>query len=327
RVIGHSGDGEGSHAEMRLLPDEGIGLFTALNSDGSVQGMMPAAFTLRADLFEQFMDRYFPAPAAAQEPTVSTAKEHARLAAGEYVWSRRQTGDFQEALFLVTRFVGLELTIRANADGTIQTSPLLSFDKNGRSQTWREVGPFVWRQVGGDAHLVMNVRDGDVQSVVSDGAASVWVNLRVPFLWSAGLNVPLLLLATGALLLTVLLWPVAAIVRHRYGRTLQLAGPEGRAYRLTRIAAVVGVLYMLGWTIALVADFASTVGSAPWIRAIQLIGLLCIGGAGLAVWNVWLTWRGGRSGWAKAWSLVLALSLLYLVWFSFAFHLISLRIG
>lgn len=327
RALGHSGDGEGAHAEMKLLPDENVGIFIAVNSDGSMHGILPAAFMLRATLFEQFVDRYFPTPVAPLAPTVSTAKEHARLAAGEYVWSRQQKGDFQEALSLIIRFIALKPYIRANADGTIETAAFLTLERNGRAQTWREVGSFVWREVGGDAHLVMKVQDGQVQSVWSDQVASFWTNLRVPYLWSAGLNVPLLGLATGALLLTVLLWPVAAIVRRRYGRTLQLAQREGRAYRLTRFAAALGVLYILGWVIALAADFASKAGAEPWIRLIQLIGLFCVAGAAVAIWNAWLTLRSKRSVWAKLWNLVLALALLYLVWFSFAFHLISARLN
>jgi CubicO group peptidase (beta-lactamase class C family) len=326
RVIGHSGDGEGFHAEMRLLPEQNVGLFIAMNSDGVIQGILPAAFTLRAMLLEQFMDRYFPTPAAAEEPTVPTAKEHARLAAGEYVWSRQQKGDFQEAFALIARFTALKVTIRDHPDGTIETPALVSF-KSGPPQTWREVGPFVWREVGGNGYLVMKVQDGQVESFASDAIASAWVNLRVPYLWSAGLNVPLLALAAGALLVIVLLWPAGVIVRRHYGLPPELAGRDRRAYRLTRIAAVLGLLYLLGWAIALAADFASIRGAWPWIRLIQLVGLFCVAGAAIAVWNAWRTWRRAGSWWARVWSLVPALGLVELVWFSFAFHLISLSLS
>ena len=326
RVIGHSGDGEGSHAEMKLLPDENIGLFLAVNSDGAVQSFLPAAFTLRTMLFERFVDRYFPAPPPPQEPTAVTAREHAKLVAGEYAWSRQQRGDWQEAIGLIGRFA-FDPKIRANADGTIETPAYLSFDHLGRSQTWREVAPFVWREVGGDARLVMNVRDGKVESVWSDQAASFWVDLKVPTVWSASLNVPLLGLATGVLVVTVLLWPVAAIVRRHYGPSVPVAYRDTRADRLARLAAVVGVLYLLGWVLALIADLASAVGAEPWIRLIQLVGLFSVAGAGIAVWNSGLTWRSARSVWAKVWSALLALALVYLAWFSFAFHLISVRLN
>ena len=326
RVIGHSGDGEGAHAEMKLLPDQGVGIFTAVNSDGVVEGFLPAAFTLRAELFERFVDRYFPTPPAADEPTVATAKEHARLAAGEYVWSRQQKGDFQEALSLIGRFA-LKPVIRANDDGTIETTPFMTFEESGRTQRWREVGAFVWREVGGDAHLFMNVSDGKVRAVWSDQVPAFWVGLPVPDLMSARLNVPLLGLATLSLLATVLLWPVVAVLRRRTGTSMEWPAAERRADRLTRIAAALGVLYMAGWAVAMIADYASTVGAEPRIRVIQAIGLICVVGAAIAVWNVVLTWRGKRGAGAKGWSVVMALALLYLAWFSFAFHLISGRLN
>ena len=325
RIIGHSGDGEGAHAEMKLLLDQNVGIFAAINSDGATQGLLPAAFAVRTMLTEQFMDRYFPAQIA-DEPTIASAQEHARLAAGEYVWSRQPKGDFQEALFLIGRFLALKLTVRARDDGTIETSPEFTLQPN--PQVWREVRPFVWREVGGRAHLLMKVQDGKVQAVWTDALPSFWINLRVPAALSAGRNVPLLLAAMSVLWLTVILWPVAAAIRRRYGVVLQLDEQARRAFLWSRLAALAGMLYTLGWLIAMAADFASIDGAAPWIRLIQLIGIACVAGAGIAVWSVWRTWRLPRVSWpSRVWSLVLALALMYLAWFSFAFHLISARIN
>jgi hypothetical protein len=326
RVIGHSGDGEGQHADMRLLPDLNLGVFTAVNSDGTSDGGLPAGFHLRQRLFEQFMDRYFPAPPAADEPTAPTAIDHARLAAGEYVWSRRQKGDYQEALGLITRYLGLTLTITANPDGTIVTSPFMTLARDGKAQTWRETGPFVWREVGGDAHLVMKVEDGRVRSVWPDGTPTSWLNLRVPFLFSAGFNVPLLGLTFVLLLVMTLSWPIEVFLRRRRGalpeddRTRLLA-------RLTRAACALGVVYLLGWATAMALDFPSTVGAERLVRVIQLLGLLCVAGAVVSAGNLWRAWRGAHGAWRRAHGLVATLALGYLAWFSFAFHLISVRIN
>ena len=326
RVIGHSGDGEGAHALMNLLPDEKIGVFIAMNSDGSVEDLFPAAFAVRAMLFERFVDRYFPASIAPELPTTTTAAQHARLAAGEYLWSRQQKGDFQEALGLVSRFLGLKPYIRSNADGTIVTAPSLTFEPSGRDQTWREVDSFVWQEVGGRARLVMGVADDAVKSVWSNASPSFLIGLRVPTIWSARLNVPLLGLAGLTLVLAVLLPPVAAAIRRHYGAQLELPLAERSALRLSRIAVAIGVLYLFGWVIVLIGDLASRVGSEPWIRLVQALGLLCIPAAGVAAWNAWLTWRSKRGLWAKVSRSATAISLGYLVWFSFAFHLISARI-
>ena len=61
--------------------------------------------------------------------------------------------------------------------------------------------------------------------------------------------------------------------------------------------------------------------------AAQVLGLLTVVGATIALWNAVLVGGGARSAWAKIGSLLPALALLYLVWFSFAFHLISLRLN
>ena len=47
----------------------------------------------------------------------------------------------------------------------------------------------------------------------------------------------------GALLLTVLAWPVSALVRRHYGVPYALQGRDARAHRLVRIAA----LAVAGW--------------------------------------------------------------------------------
>ncbi|MEO7963150.1 MAG: serine hydrolase domain-containing protein, partial [Gemmatimonadaceae bacterium] len=236
RVLGHSGDGEGAHAELKFLPDERLGFFLAVNSDGAMNGFMPASFTLRATLFESFVDRYFPSLGTPQEPTTATAKEHAKLMAGEYAWSRQQRGDFQEAIGLIGRFA-LGTSVRANDDGTIQTPPYLTFEKNWRTQTWREVAPFIWREVGGEARLVTRMREGKVEALWTDQMPSFWIGLRVPTLYSAALTIPSLAVSTVALLVSVLAWPVAAFVRRRRGVKLQLSGVDAKAARLTSIAA------------------------------------------------------------------------------------------
>jgi hypothetical protein len=96
---------------------------------------------------------------------------------------------------------------------------------------------------------------------------------------------------------------------------------ETLASRLTSLSAIVAIVYGVGWIILL--SSLSRVGIDPWIRLVQCIGLLCVAGIAMSVWNVWLTFKGRRSLWCKAWSILLSVGLMEVVWFSFAFHLIS----
>jgi hypothetical protein len=59
---------------------------------------------------------------------------------------------------------------------------------------------------------------------------------------------------------------------------------------------------------------------------IQLIGLLTVPGLAVAVWNAWLTCTNHRTWWISAWSIVIPLALLALLWFSFAFHVICISL-
>ena len=53
-----------------------------------------------------------------------------------------------DAFFLLVR-----IPITDQGDGTIETPGLLN--RNGLTRAWREVAPFVWREVGGTAGWVI----------------------------------------------------------------------------------------------------------------------------------------------------------------------------
>jgi CubicO group peptidase (beta-lactamase class C family) len=324
RIITHDGDLSGFHSDLQLLLDDGVGFFTSVNSDGTGR-LIGAAYAMRASLFSQFMHRYFPAAPPRPEPTLSSAKEHAKLAAGEYQMSRRPGGNLMDAFFLLVR-----IPITDKGDGTIETPGLLNLH-TGRPRDWREVAPFVWREIGGTARLDMDVEHRKVRAWVTDDIGSSFVLLPVPYWYSAALNLPLLAFAAAVLVLQTLLWPVAALVRRRYGQRLALQGHDGRAFRLTRIAAAVGAAYLLGWVILGIAIAAGAIsfdaGIDPWIRAIQLVGLLIVPGLAVAVWNAWLRCTEHRAWWLTAWSILIPLALLALLWFSFAFHAICLSLS
>jgi hypothetical protein len=323
RIIDHGGDATASHSDMELLLDDGVGFFSSVNSNGP-GGFLNAAYAVRASLFHQFMDRYFPPPPEPDEPTASTANADAQKASGEYEMSRRPYRSFMAAMFLAAR-----VWIRANSDGTIETSAFINFE-HGRPQEWREIGPFEWREVGGRERLDMKVVDGRVKGWLPRDLASFLLE-PVPYILSAALNLPLLAAAAVILLLATLMWPIAAIVRRKYRRPLQLEPRQARARRLTHYAALIGIVFLLSWVVLLMAAGANPAALStaldPWIRLIQLIGLACVAGAAVTVWNAWITFRGQRDWWAKVSSVILALALLDLVWFSFAFSLISVHLN
>jgi CubicO group peptidase (beta-lactamase class C family) len=314
RVIGHDGDATGYHADMQLLIDDGVGFFTVVNSDGS-GGLIGASYGLRVRLFHQFMDRYFPGPPEPDEPTLSTARDHARLVAGEYEMSRRPDGDFMRALYLAAR-----IRIRALDDGTIETPALLNFEQ-GRPGRWREVAPFSWRSVDGPERLDMKVENGRVVTWLPRDLSTFQL-LPVPAWRSARINLPLLVGSAVVLLLASLGWLVATVQRRR-------AWPApGKA---VRIAGSIGLLYLGCWAALLLAVAAGITGFDPrldpWIRAVQLVGLGTVAAAVVSLWaTAKLVTRPAPTG-IRLFAIAITLALADVVWFSFVFTLISPRLN
>ena len=87
RVIGHEGDTRVFHSILRLLPDENVGIFVAVNSAGRDE----AGRAIRLDVSDAFIDRYFPrqTPPHARVPE-DVARAHAALLVGHYDSSQRE---------------------------------------------------------------------------------------------------------------------------------------------------------------------------------------------------------------------------------------------
>ncbi len=328
RILWHGGDIAGFHAALHLLPDDHVGFFVGVNSNGLPKGVLNAANEIRTVLFHRFMDRYFPAPPAPTEPTeptLPTARAHGRLIAGEYDLSARPSGDYQEALFLLQRYA-LGLRIELLGDGTISTPGFLSFE-DGRPKRWHEVAPFVWRQVNGTARLRADVRDGRVRGVWPDDLPSVYLMQPVSPVASAGLNVPLFLGAVVVVAAAGLAWPIGWVARRTLGVTGPWTGTDRPARTAFRAATALAVAFLLGWMMVVASDLPSRAGTDGWVRLVQVVGVAFVVATVAAMLTLRQTWRTPVPRWVRIGRTVTALALLELVWFSFAFHLLSVHLN
>jgi hypothetical protein len=327
RIIGHGGDVPGFHSDMNLFLDRGVGLYIAYNSDGKDD----ASFNVRMALLQQFTDRYFPQPLP-DEPTAPTALEHGRMlaAAGPYEASRRSDSNF----FSLAALLG-QLDVEVGKDGTISVAEFTGVD--GQPKRWREVGPYLWREEGGRQRLAARIESGSVKFFSPEPFASILVLQPVPG-WRLGAwNLPLLLGAIAVLLITVIAWPIRWAIRRR--RTASAVGaPVGiaafateRIGRWTCAVALVDLVFVLGWIPIITADDATAAvhdgRMDPWIMLLQAIGVLGVAGAAIAAYNCWLTLRSAAGLRSKVWSVAVAVACLAIVWFAFAFHLITFSVA
>ena len=316
RAIAHGGDTQWFHSDLQLFPDDGVGIFVSMNSSGR-DG---ATGHIRQALVRGFADRYLPGdPAPAEGVSKEEAKLHAQQIAGIYASSRRPDSNFMS----LANVLG-PIKVVANEDGTISVT--LALGPGGAPKKWREVAPYLWQDTASADRLAADVVDGEVTRFSMEPYAPIMVFQQLPA-WRA-LVMPLLVASLVILLLTVLAWPVSALVRRYYGTPYRLAGMDARAHRLVRIAALLVLVAMGGMLALVVSMFGNLALTSPatdgLIIALRLFAMVVLPlGAAVAVWNAWHVLRGRRRILAKLWALLLALACLFLLWIGFANHVIG----
>ncbi|MET0809067.1 MAG: serine hydrolase domain-containing protein [Pseudoxanthomonas sp.] len=316
RAIAHGGDTMYFHSDLELFLDDGVGIFVSMNSSGR-DG---ATGIIRGALVRGFADRYLPGPKTRPATLdAAQAKLHTQQMVGHYDSSRRP----QSNLLSLVNMLG-QVKVVANEDGTISVP--LAMGANGVPKKWREVSPYLWQDVAGSDRLAADVVDGKVVRFSMEPYAAIMVFERLSA-WRA-LSLPLLVASLTVLLLTVLAWPVSALVRRRYRVPYGLSGSDARAHRLIRLTALAVLLSIggtIGFVVAMLGDLEMTgSGSDLWINALRLLATVVLPvGAAISVWNAWLLLRSRRLWLAKLWAVLVALSCLFLLWIGFANHLIG----
>jgi CubicO group peptidase (beta-lactamase class C family) len=316
-VIAHLGDTQYFHTSLHLFLKEGVGFYVSFNSPGK-EG---AAGGLRGALFEDFADRYFPVDEKETSVDSKAAASHAALLKGKWVNSRGSQSSFLAALGLVG-----QAKVGVNAKGELVT-PFNGL--NGKPLQWVETAPFVWRATGAShERLAAKVVDGRAVRFSIDGISPFMVFERATWYQDSAWLLPLLCASLAALALTAINWPVAAIVRRRFGAKLALDGKSLKAYRVSKITAILLLAAMGIWAATLVSMIKdiNNLGSKfdSTVRFAQIFGIVVfIGGFAVMLWHLRTVWSGGRRWPAKLWSIVLALAAFFVLWVAVAFKLIG----
>jgi CubicO group peptidase (beta-lactamase class C family) len=312
RIIGHGGDTELFHSDLHLILDSNVGFFVSYNSAGKGE------VSSRTILFEKFLDRYFPyTPPPAGK--VDNPKADAAAIAGLYKVSRRSDSSFVHLLTLVG-----ETKVFPNDDGTISVADLKT--PGGEPKKFEEIQPFLYREVHGQ-DLVGFKKDasGNWQFQMD---YPFFIFQRVGLLENKVFNFGLLIFGLVVVLLTVLLWPVGALIRKHYSRPLELNLAERRQRLLVRLVCLLFLVLLIGWVVAIsLTDSITALNSLPPLIIIfGLLGLVCAIGTIFVVLNAVHSWRtSGRWIWDKLHDLLLALACLSLVWFLFTWKLLSFK--
>jgi hypothetical protein len=275
-------------------------------------GKNGAAHSLREELLQEFLDRYYPV-APKNLPTASTAKQHGAIMAGHYVSSRAGGFNFLRLAALLG-----ETTVAVDKDGNLVASSIT--DLSGSPRKWREVGPHLWKEVNGSDYLqAIPDGNGGIKMFSITPFAPIIEFLPAPASLNAGWIFPVGGAALLILLIAALGWPIVALVRRRYKYQSDVSGRALTLHRVARGTAWLFMILTVGWFLVLTAvnnDLTALNGGLDiWMRLLQLVLIVAIVGTIGAIWNAWNVASAPGRHWVRTiWAVLIALAAAFLVW-------------
>lgn len=315
RIIGHGGDTIYFHSDLHLVLDAGVGFFVSYNSAGRGDN------SPRTPLWKHFLDRYFPfTPPEVQK--LSSAPADARTVSGYYMSSRRS----QSTMLDVSNSFE-ELHVVPDSDGDIKVFPFR--DLNGQTRRWREIAPLVYREVDGQDRIAFQ-KDAEGRLELRINFPAI-IFQRVGFLDGSPWNRFVLYFCLTILVLTVVSWPIAWLVRRHYGFKLDLT-PAQRRWRLAiKLVCAIDVIFVVAVfaTVSSVDELTVLSGKLdPILLSLQVVGLIGAIGALVVILATLVMWRGQNLWKGTRWlNLIIVLACIGFTWFLIHWNLINFNMN
>lgn len=317
RSIGHGGDTVSFHSNLHLILDANVGLFVSYNSAGR------AEIDPRGSLFDSFMGRYFPA-APPNDPVLASASQDAQSVAGTYEVSRR----FETNVLAVTTVLG---ETKVTADPKDNTISLAGFKGlNQQPLHFREISPMVFREVDGNAKVAFVNNATGRRVAYIDYPFMVYQQVN-DTLDKQAVNYVIIGFGLCVIALTLLLWPIGAMIRKHYGKPLTLEPGAKRLRMLVRIVCFAVVIFVVGLLIFVSrTDNPSGLSERGdmGLHLLQVVGLLAGLGSLIAIYNSLKSWSDGQQWfWNKIWNTFLAVGCVGFFWFIYHWHLLNFHLS
>ncbi len=314
RIIGHGGDLNYFHSDMHLIPEKGLGFFVSYNSSGKGE------LDVRTALWTEFLNRYFPAP---QAKTEAGRKTDISAFEGKYISSRRAETTILRALWWVLA----EASVTQNADGTIEVDGIKDF--SGQPRRWLNLGNGQFRESSGDQLLVFKPdASGNLELVTEDPTE---IQQRVP--WNRNKTVLSVALGFVALVfaLTIIFWPIVALVRKHYGRQLELTPVQRRLRLVTKLTCVLDLVVLLAFAGTMVYGFSNLTLFSDhfdwWFRLLQLLFVATFILTLVILYASFQLWRNTRkTWWSTTYTAGLILASFIFLWFTAASKIVQISL-
>jgi CubicO group peptidase (beta-lactamase class C family) len=315
RIIAHGGDTVYFHSDLVLVPDAHIGYFLSYNSLGNNVGGG------RSEVWRAIVYRYFSNPGEPKSDVdANTQKSDGRKVSGVYDGTRRGETTFLKLIALLSQF-----RVSSDKDGVLT----IEGEKNqsGELKKWKEIAPLVYDEIDGLEKIAFRREaSGTVREMLPFPA--IYEGQRVP--WYATKTFVGVAIGGNLLLvvLTVLLWPVAVLVRKKYERPLFSAKTDRVLYVVSRVVCLGELIFVLAPVIMFSQGLEHIVilGDAinPWLRALHIFGWILMAGIVLLIIAAARFARlPGHGLWFRAHAILLAIGGIAFAVFAWQYHLLD----
>jgi CubicO group peptidase (beta-lactamase class C family) len=135
KIYGHGGDTVWFHSMTAMMPEQGLGLFVAFNTDSGARA--------RSEFSPTFFDHYFPRMLPKEPPAPKDRRASVERFSGTYFPARSSFSDAAKTNRLMSA-----LTLSVDADGYLAGSIGGDFGR------WRQIEPLLFQQVDGKRRIV-----------------------------------------------------------------------------------------------------------------------------------------------------------------------------
>jgi hypothetical protein len=202
-------------------------------------------------------------------------------------------------------------------------------DFNGQIKRWQEIAPLVYRAVDGQERIAFEkAANGQWQLRINFPAI---IYQRTGFLNSYPWNRSVLYYGLAVLCLTLILWPLAFVVRRHYGFKLDLTPQQRRLRLVVKLVCAIDVAFVLGLLLTLILPDDVTLLSGAldaWFLLFQVVGLIGAAGTLVVLYATFRLWRAPNLWSGVRWiNLLISLGCLAFTWFVIHWRLINFNMN
>ena len=189
-------------------------------------------------------------------------------------------------------------------------------DLNGQPKKWQEIRPFVFQEVDGQDLLIFKKMENPSRYRIII-PFPFFVYDAAPWYLNSKFVTTVLVFTIGIFLLTLILWPVAAIIRRYYGKRLELEPSQSSFRRWTKLVTVINLVILAAYALFIIQGFQSlgilTSKNDNIIRIFQVIAVFAGLGSLILILKAFRAFP-NPGFWSKLYKLAVVLACIGFIW-------------